>query len=129
MSLNKSVLAGILVGYEVWNEIGSLEGRRSWTLNMHAPIVFAQQVQYPSTHASHVKVQGDRSIRFRYMNPNMGAIVSEGNVGAYRLANMVWGGWDCGTTSVLHRPVPKHCIAVCKTRACSSKQRQPDDVV
>jgi hypothetical protein len=38
--------------------------------------VLALQPRTPSPATAHVKVQGDRSMRFRYLNPNMVLIVS-----------------------------------------------------
>jgi hypothetical protein len=48
---------------------------KTWSVTIPGEVL-ALQPRTPSPATAHIKVQGDRSMRFRYLNPNMVLIVS-----------------------------------------------------
>lgn len=120
--LKKLKGAGVLVGYHVQQDNGSLIGHKRWTLDVHAPLHDAQQVQQTSAYASHVKIQGDRTIRFRYLNPNMGVVIAENHEGVQHYRQFaLWSHVGMFSGAAYHgrsigRAKPTSCVGHSATR-------------
>lgn len=55
---------------------GAIVGALAWALAFPDPLIAVQRHEAPRALPHHVKVQGDHSMRFRYLNPNLALLVT-----------------------------------------------------
>lgn len=58
---------------------------QTWRLSAHAPLLAVETAAAGGGTHSRVKVQGDRSMRFRFLNPHLALLVSGASTGAHRV--------------------------------------------
>jgi hypothetical protein len=70
------------VGYAVAQRGSSIACERTWQLSAQGPLLAVTGRDNARSTSSSIKVQGDRSMRMRYLNPNSALIVSGAASGA-----------------------------------------------
>lgn len=78
--------AGEAAGYKVTptQHTGRARATQTWRLSAHAPLLAVETAAAGASTRSRVKVQGDRTMRLRHLNPNLALLVSGASNGAYR---------------------------------------------